>query len=404
MTKTAVLTGGIRTPFGKFGGFFKDFSTVELSSIVMKELLKRSEGLSDKISNVNWGVCTQAEAEEVVAPVIARQALLKAGLPPETNSMTIDKACCSGMSAVSQSAHTIMRGDAAISIAGGAEVMSRTPMMIRPLRWGNRLGDVNIRDPLNGIRYMDYNLVSIDAADVALEYGVSREEQDKWAYRSQQRWKQANEGGKFSDEVMEITKTDRKNNVYTCKEDEFPRPETTYEKLASLKTVLGSSTVTPGNAPGLNDGAVGLMLMDAETAKQNNQPILAEIISTASVATNPRDIATVPALAIQKALEKADLTVDDLSLFEINEAFAAVPLVSTILLGEKNKEKIEEIRSKTNVNGGSIAMGHPVGASGARILLTLIHELRRNGGGYGAASICGGLAQGEAIIIKVPSE
>lgn len=398
MNHDVVIVSGIRTPFGKFGGTLKDFSTIELSSVVMNSVLKKAGISRQTVQEVNWGVCSQAEADEVLAPIIARQALLKAGLPDTTISMTIDQACCSGMAAVKHSFLSVRRGDVTASLGGGAEVMSRTPMVIRPLRWGNRLGDVVIRDPAYGLRYFDYNLVTLDAAEVALEYGISRAEQDEWAYRSQQKWLKAYKEKKFEDEIVPIT-TLQDNRVFAV--DEFPRPDTTIEKLASLPTVFGSPSITAGNAPGLNDGAAVLLLMNRSEVEKRHLKSLATIICTASAATTPRHIASVPALAIKKALSQSKLSIDDMKLIEINEAFAAVPLVSSLILGGENRERILQIRERLNVNGGAIAIGHPVGASGARILLTLIHELRRRGGGYGVASICGGLAQAEAIIVKV---
>ncbi|MDP5275624.1 thiolase family protein [Chengkuizengella axinellae] len=400
MEKVKVISG-VRSPFGKFGGSLKDFSTISLSALVMNEVVRRSQIPTSEVEEVNWGVCTQSEAREVLAPVIARQALLKAGLPDNTVSMTIDKACCSGLASISESAKSIQLGEVHTSIAGGAEVMSRTPMVIRNLRWGSRLGDVVIRDPAYEIKYYDYNLVSIDASDVALEYGVTREEQDIWAYESHQKWRTANQANKFDDELMSVTIPKKREADILFQTDEFPRPTTTVEKLSQLPTVLGSKTITAGNAPGLNDGAVSVMLMSEQKAQRLGKKPIAEIISTASVADDPRMMATVPGLAIKKALTKADLNIKDLDFIEINEAFAAVPLVSALILTEGDRNQAKQLHNRMNVNGGAVAIGHPVGASGARILLTLIHELKRRGGGYGAASICGGLAQGEAMIVKV---
>lgn len=396
-----VIVDGLRTPFGRFGGILKDFSTIDLSALVISEVIKKSKITNDEIDAVTLGVCSQAEANEVIAPVIARQALIKSGINAKAISETIDKACCSGMAAVTNSYNLIRLGEINSSIAGGAEVMSRTPMVIRPLRWGSKFGDILVRDPLFGLGYEDFNLVSHDASDVAVQHGVMREEQDEWAYRSQRLWSEAFENNIFKDEIVPIElakKNVPQNGFHT---DEAPRPNTTLEKLTSLPLVFDSKTITAGNAPGLNDGAVALLLMSKEKSEMKNIEPLATIISTASVAVEPELIAEVPAVAINKALDKADLTIDDIDLIEINEAFAAVPLVSTKILGENEEEKITEIRNKTNVNGGAIAIGHPVGASGARILLTLIKELKRRGGGYGVASICGGLAQGEAIIVRV---
>ncbi|WP_368504845.1 thiolase family protein [Alkalihalophilus sp. As8PL] len=396
-----VIVAGKRSAFGKFGGSLKDFSTVELSQLLMKAVVEDLPIDQSEVQEVNWGVCTQAEAKEVIAPIIARQALLKAGFSAKTISQTIDQACCSGMAAIKQSYYSVERGESSVVVAGGAEAMSRTPMIVPSLRWGSRMGNVTIHDPAYGLRYHDFNLVSVDASEVALEYGIDRKEQDEFAFRSQMRWKEAFLEGKVSDEIHPLVIEQKHKEDFLFDKDESPRPQTSLSKLESLQTVFDSPTITAGNAPGLSDGSVALILMNEEVAREKSIKPLANIIEVASVAEDPRNIATVPGKAILKVLSKANLTVDDLELIEINEAFATVPLVSSLILAENDKKKAEKIREKINVNGGAIALGHPVGASGARIVLTLIHELKRRGGGYGVASICGGLAQGEAILVHV---
>ncbi|ADC50734.1 acetyl-CoA acetyltransferase [Alkalihalophilus pseudofirmus OF4] len=395
-----VIVAGKRSAFGKFGGSLKDFSTVQLSQELMKGVLLNLAIAPEEVQEVNWGVCTQAEAKEVIAPIIARQALLKAGLSPQTISQTIDQACCSGLAALKQSYYSIKRAESEVVLAGGAEVMSRTPMVVPALRWGNRMGHMTIHDPAYGIRYHDFNLVSQDAAEVALEYGIDRNEQDEFAYMSQLNWERANSLGKFKAEIYPLVIEGSKKEVIFDM-DEAPRPGTTLQKLASLPTVFDSPTITAGNAPGLSDGACSMVLMKRDTAMEKGITPLAEVMGVASVADDPRNIATVPGRAIQKVLKEANLSIDTVKVIEINEAFAAVPLVSSLVIAEGDKEKAMKIREKMNVNGGAIALGHPVGASGARIVLTLMNELKRQGGGYGVASICGGLAQGEAILIKV---
>lgn len=279
--------------------------------------------------------------------------------------------------------------------------MSRIPHLVRNIRWGKKISHFTLEDPVLPIGYKDYNPVAVDAGEVAIEYGISRDEQDLWALRSQQRYQAAEKEGKFQDEMIPIEISDRKNKVVVFAKDEFPRPATTLEGLQKLEPIYGSPTVTAGNAPGLNDGAAVLLLVSERKLKELGLKPLAEIITMSSVADAPKCIATVPAQAIIKVLKQAKVSIDDLDRIEINEAFAAVPLVSSAILGDFDQEKIRQIRDKLNVNGGAIAMGHPVGVSGARLIMTLIYELRRSGGNYGAAAICGGLAQGDAILIRV---
>jgi acetyl-CoA C-acetyltransferase len=277
--------------------------------------------------------------------------------------------------------------------------------VLHNVRWASGLTQPKIKDHLFPIGYTGHNSLAKDAGDVAVEHDIGREEQDAWALRSQQRWAEANEAGRFRDELMPLEIPQRKGEPILFDRDENPRPDTKLEKLAGLKPVYGSPTVTAGNAPGLDAGASAVLLMSKEKAQDLGLAPLATVLRVASVAREPRYIASAPADAIQKALEQADLGLDDISLIEINEAFAAMPLVSSKILADKyysgDAEKLAQLREKINVNGGAVAMGHPVGASGARILMTLAYELRRRGGGYGACGICGGLAQADAAIIRV---
>lgn len=249
--------------------------------------------------------------------------------------------------------------------------------------------------------YKNFDPVSVSAGKAAVQYGVSREAQDNWAFLSQQRYKEAEKLGKFNDEIIEVKIKDRDGNDIFFNKDEFPKPYTTLEKLSKLQTVYGSPTITAGNAPGLNDGASAILLMSGETAKEFGLKPLAEIITTESAADSPGLSAIVPGTVIKKIITKLNMTLEDIDLIEINEAFAAMPLCSIKVLADGNSKKEEELKEKTNVNGGAIAIGHPLGASGARIVMTLMYELRRRGGGYGIASICGGLAQGEGVLVKV---
>ncbi|MDY7031115.1 MAG: thiolase family protein [Thermodesulfobacteriota bacterium] len=399
-TRDVVIVSLARTPFGKFGGTLKDVPVVDLGIMAAKEVLKRANVDEKAVEEVNVGHCASSEAE--CASVVGRQISLATGIPPEVMTTTIDTACCSSLIAVRLGYQSIQAHRISTALALGVESMSRTPFILpQNLRWGQRLGHITASDGLFELGYKGYNPVSVDAGEVALEYNVDREEQDRWAFRSQQRYAKANEERKFKDEIVPIEVPSRKGPPIVFDTDEQPRPNTTIEKLAKLPTIYGSPTVTPGNAPGLNDGAAGILLMSAEKAKEMGISPLATIISAVGRSTHPRYIATIPGLVIQDALKKADLTIDDVDLIEINEAFAAMPLVSSKVLADGDEKKTEEIREKINVNGGAVAIGHPVGASGARILMTLIYELRRRGGGCGVAAICGGLAQGESMVVRV---
>lgn len=399
MDKTVFISAG-RTAIGSFGGSLRNLHGEDMAAQVMKALVVRAGIQPEMVEDVYLGCCTQAENRNVLAPIIARQALLKAGFRQETTSMTLDCACCSAMRAVEAAHFSIQRGDCTIAFGGGVENMSRTPTIIRELRWGNRIGNVTIKDPLAGLGYEGFSKVAVDAGEVALKYGIGREEQDQWALASQQRYARALEKGYWEEEIIPLEVPGKKGTALFDR-DEFPRPETTIEKLRGLPTVYGSPTVTGGNAPGLNDGASGVLLASESRAKDLGIEALAEIVTTSSCAGETNQIATVPAFAIQLALKKAGLTIDDMNVIEINEAFAAMPVTSLWLLAGEERKKWETLLEKCNVNGGSVAMGHPVGSTGCRIVQTMIWELRRRGGGYGVAAICGGLAQGTAVLIRV---
>ena len=402
--KEVVVVSALRTPFSKFGGVLRDFHSTDLGAMVIKEVLNRADLPGEKVDMVYYGMCIQSEAA-IEYNVNARQALLKAGLPPETLSLTIDRACCSSLTCVQMGFRDVRYGEADVVLAVGAENMSNTPFVLHNTRWATGLAQPKIKDHLFPIGYTGHNSLAKDAGDVALEHGIERQEQDEWAVRSQKRWAEANEAGRFKDELMQVAIPQRKGDPIVFDRDEAPRPDTTMEKLAKLKTVYGSPTVTAGNAPGLDAGASAVLLMSREKAQELGREPLATVLTLASVAREPRYIASAPADAIQKALGQAGMGLDDISLIEINEAFAAMPLVSSKILSDHyyggDPQKLAQLRDKINVNGGAVAMGHPVGASGARILMTLAYELRRRGGGYGACGICGGLAQADAAIIQV---
>jgi acetyl-CoA C-acetyltransferase len=328
-------------------------------------------------------------------------------MPSEAVSITVDRACCSSLAAVRLGYRAIRAGEIEVALGVGADNMSRTPLLVPPhTRWGNRLGHIELWDVIYGLGYKGFNPVSVDAGEVGLEYGITRGDQDRWAYESQRRYAKAFSEGKFKvgEELMRVEIPQKKGSSIIFERDEFPKPDTTLEKLAKLPLVYGSPTVTAGNAPGLDTGASAILLMSEKKAKEKGLKPLARILSMVATATTPRLLAAIPGFTIQRALEKAQITLDQIDLIEINEAFAAMPLVSAKILADGNSKKMESILEKTNVNGGAIAIGHPVGASGARILTTLIYELRRRGGGIGVASICGGLAQGDGAVIQVVTE
>lgn len=401
MAERVFVLNALRTPFGKLGGILAGFTPVTLGATLVKNLINESGISPEVVDEVHLGCCIQCAEVDVAGPVIARQVLLEAGLPDTVVSSTIDRACCSSTAAIQTGLRAIQSGDVDIVIAGGSEIMSKTPHIARDFRWGKKIGNIKVEDPLFAGGYKKYNPVSVDAGEVALEYEVSREEQDKWAYLSQMRYQEALKEGKFKEEIMPVEIADRKGNTMIFDKDEFPRASTTLEGLAKLPTVYGSPTITPGNAPGINDGAAAVILIGETKLKELGLEPLAEILSFASACHKPKNIPIVPALAINKALDRAEMKLEDIELIEINEAFAAMPLVSSKILGNNNEGKIEELRSKININGGAIAIGHPISATGARLLMTLIYELKRRGGGYGVSAICGGLAQGDAVVIRV---
>lgn len=393
----AVILGGLRTPFGKFGGAIKDVPSVDLGAFVIQSLSEKF-GLRNDLDDVFYGTSGPSEvALETGIP--ARQAVLRAGLPQTTRSMTIDRACCSSMTAATLGAMHIQYFSSRVTLAVGAENMSRRPYLITGARW-KTLGAGQLIDPCYGLGYKGFNATAADVGHVATEYGVTREEQDEWAFTSQQRYDAALKAGKIADELLPFEWSDNGASV-VLEEDEFPKPWTSVEKLAALKPVYGSPTVTAGNAPGLDAGAAGLALSSRTWAEENGQRPLASLDYAVSVALEPRLMAAGPAVAIRAILQEAELQLDDVDLIEINEAFAAVPLVSAFILAGEERRRYRQLLDRVNVNGGAVAIGHPTAASGARIINSLALELRRRGGGTGIAAICGGLAQADAVIIKV---
>lgn len=393
-----VLVAGKRTPFGKFGGSLINIPAVELGAHVLNVVMSEVPQLrNDEIDYVHLGLCLPGSG---LSP--ARQAALAAGWPVTTNGMTIDRACCSGLTAVGMAVRDIRMGVARAVVAGGMENMSRTPYLIPQVRWGNRLGDVTVTDDLvirnpyvgGGAPMAQY------VGETALANGVGREEQDVWALRSNQYWAAACDAGRFGPEIAPIEVT-VKDGVKLFEVDEHPRRDGSLEKLARLKPVYGSPTVTAGNASGIADGAAALLVCSSEIAKERGMATLATVVGYTSLCGEPRESALLPGVLIRRLLGKLDLSLDDMLLIEINEAFAAMPLVSSLVLADFDRPKAEKIREKINVNGGAVAIGHPLGATGGRVTLTLANELRRRGGGYGIVAICGSMGQVDAAVLRV---
>jgi acetyl-CoA C-acetyltransferase len=360
----------------------------------MKELLKRYNIPGDQVDEVIMGQVVQAGCGQIPS----RQALFKAGMPNTCESTTINKVCASGMRAVTLGDLRIRAGDGDIILAGGMESMSQAPYLVdaNSARFGKRMGHVEFKDAMlaDGLECPVKSVhMAVYGAQTADEFKISREDQDDWALRSHTRAVKAQNEGRLKNEIMPMEIPAGRGKTQTVDKDEAPRADSTKEALAALKPIFAEKgTVTAGNAPGVNDGAAVLLIMSANKAKELGLKPLAKIVSHASIGQDVPYLATVPALATQKALKKAGMTVDQLELMEINEAFAAVALNSIRMLGISP--------DKVNVNGGAIAYGHPVGASGARILLTLAKEMERSGAKYGAAAICSGTAQGDCVILS----
>jgi acetyl-CoA C-acetyltransferase len=386
MTRSVILSA-VRTPFGRLGGALKDYEATELGSLVIRNALDRVGLENDEVEYVIMGQVLQGGAGQ--AP--ARQASIGAGLPIEIPADTINKVCASSVRAVQIADQMIRAGDHDVIVAGGMESMSNAPYILKKARFGYRLGDGTLIDLMthDGLTStFDKRHMVEQASFVSRELGISREEQDEWALRSHQRAVEAIEDGRFKDEIVPVGDFDT---------DEGPRRDTSIEKLAALKPVFDpEGTTTAGNAPGVNDGAGALVVTSEEFAERRGLEPLATIVSQAYVADDFAYLARTPANSGKKALEKAGKTIDDVERVELNEAFSSVVLNSTMMLGADPE--------KVNVNGGAVALGHPIGASGARILGTMIYELRRNGGGLGLAAICSGGGQGDALLLDVAAE
>lgn len=391
MSQVAVVSA-CRTPFGRFGGAFADISPVELGAVAVREAVNRSGLRVQQIDEAILGNCMGAAT---LGQVPGRQVALRAGLLPETPATDINTACTSALVSVCLAADRIRYGKARAVVAGGFESMSQVPYTLPSARFGYRLGHGKVVDaltaaltcPINGVH------MGVYASQAALEHGIDRPAQDRWALRSQQRYERGRVAGFFAQEIVPVRVEGRQGPTLVVA-DEQPRPTTNYDGLAALPPAFRpAGTVTAGNAPGLNDGAAALVLTELGRCRKQGIEPLARIIASARVSGPPETINTLPAAAASTALAAAGLDRGDITLWEINEAFAAVTLTTMQVLG-LDPEVV-------NVNGGSVAIGHPVGATGARILMTLIFELRRRGGGRGLATICGAGANACAVIVEV---
>ncbi|MFZ5968748.1 MAG: acetyl-CoA C-acetyltransferase [Bacillota bacterium] len=390
--REVVIVSAVRTPIGTFGGNFKNVSAVDLGIIVGKEAIKRAGIKPEMVQEVIFGNVLQAGQGQNVA----RQVSVGIGIPVEASSFTVNKVCGSGLKTVALAAQSIMTGDADVVLAGGTENMSMAPYLLKDARWGHRMGDNKVIDYMvhDGLWdiFNDYHM-GITAENIAEKWDISREEQDRFALQSQQRAEKAIKEGKFKEEIVPVPVPQRKGDPLLIDRDEHPKFETTLESLAKLKPAFRKDgTVTAGNASGINDGAAALVLMSKEMAEKIGIKPLATIVSYASAGLDPKIMGYGPVPASRKALEKAGLEAKDIDLVEANEAFAVQSLSVVKDLGLDPE--------KTNVNGGAIALGHPIGASGARILITLIHEMIKREAETGLATLCIGGGQGIAMVVR----
>jgi acetyl-CoA C-acetyltransferase len=390
MPKTVILSAA-RTPVGKLGGGLSSLKATELGGIAIKAALDRAGVDGDDVDHVVMGTVLQAGQGQIPS----RQAQIEGGIPKEVSSETINKVCASGIRAVGMLDQAIRAGDLEVGVGGGMESMSNAPYMLPQARFGFRMGDGKAIDAMlhDGLtNAFSGKHMAQEASEVAAEFEMTRADMDKWALRSHEKTFEAFDEGRM-DDVVPVTIKGKKGDT-VVEIDESPRRDSSLETLSKLPPIfMKDGTHTAGNSPGVNDGAGALVVASDEWAEANGKEVLAEIVAQAAVADDFPYLAKTPALAAMAALDKAGLQPSDIDLWEINEAFASVTLNSIRMLG------IDEER--VNVNGGAVAIGHPIGASGARILGTLVHELRRRGGGYGCAAICSGGGQGDAVIVKV---
>lgn len=394
LVKEVVITTAVRTPIGSFGGAFKTVSAVQLGKVVVEALLEKSGLKPEQIDEVIFGNVLHAGLGQNVA----RQVAITAGIPNDKPAFTVDMVCGSGLKSIELAAQSIVCGDSDIIIAGGTENMSQASYVLKDYRWGGRLGDGKIIDTMvnDGLTdaFHDYHM-GITAENIAKNYGISRKAQDIFALASQEKAAAAQAAGRFVDEIIPVPVPQRKGDPIWVAEDEYIKAGTTLEKLTALRPAFvrdGSGTVTAGNASGINDGAAAVLLMSRDKAEELGLPILGAIKGYASAGVAPELMGTGPIPSTQKALAKVGWTVEDLDLVEANEAFASQAISVVDELG-LNADIV-------NVNGGAIALGHPIGASGARILVTLLHEMEKRQAHKGLATLCIGGGQGTSVLIE----
>jgi acetyl-CoA C-acetyltransferase len=392
MPKTVILSSA-RTPIGKLGGSLASLDATDLGGIAIKAALERADVTPEQVDHVVVGQVVQAGQGQIPS----RQSQIKAGIPKETSSETVNKVCASSVRAVGLLDSAIRAGDINVGVAAGQESMSNGPYLLKGARFGFRMGDAKAQDAtvLDGLTNpFSGKQMFVEATEVGDELELTRPDLDRWALRSQQLTAKAVDEGKLAEEIVPVTIKGRKGDT-VVEVDEAPRPDTTLETLAKLPGLVSKEgSHTAGNSPGVNDGGSALVLASDEWAQANGKTPLATILAQAQVADEFAYLARTPANAAVKALDKIGLTPADVDLWEINEAFASITLNSIRMLG------IDE--DKVNVNGGAVALGHPIGASGGRIIGTLVRELQRRGGGIGVAAICSGGGQGDAIVVEVP--
>ena len=387
-----VIVAAVRTPIGSFGGSLKDISTVDLGSLVIKNAIERAGLEPEQVDEVIMGNVLGAGLGQNVA----RQMSVHAGVPVTVPAFTINKVCGSGLKAVQLAVQAVLCGDAEVVVAGGAENMSQAPYILPNQRWGSRMGNATVVDTMlrDGLTdgFEDYHM-GITAENVAEQYGITREDQDSFALQSQKRAVVAVEAGQFKEEIVPVEIPQRRGEPLVFDTDEFPRKDVSLEGLSKLRPAFQKDgSVTAGNSSGINDGAAAVVVMSAEKAKELGVPVLATIKSYASAGLDPKVMGCGPIYASRKALEKAGLTVADLDLVESNEAFAAQ---ACAVAKELNLDL-----EKVNVNGGAISLGHPIGASGCRILVTLLHEMQKRDAKRGLATLCIGGGMGTALIVE----
>jgi len=392
-SEAVIIASAARTPFGKLGGILSSLSATDLGAIAIKGALQRAGIQPEDVDHVIMGTVITAGQGQIPA----RQAMLKAGIPKEASALTINKVCASGLKAANLAVQMIKAGDAEVVVAGGMESMSNAPYLLERARFGYRMGNGELIDSMmrDGLDCpVCHVAMHVYGSDVSDEFGITREQQDEWSLRSQQRWARAQDSGAFKEEIVPVEAPQRRGEPVAVDRDEQPR-ETSLEQLAKLRPLKEGGSVTAGNAPGVNDGAAALVLMSLARAQELGVEPLAYFVAQGEANADNPYLHTVPADAICRALEKARLRSTDLGVVEINEAFAAVAIKSADMLGVSP--------DIVNINGGAVAIGHPIGASGARLLGTLIFEMRRRGVEYGAVGICSGMAQGEATIVRAVS-